>query len=78
MRRLGGDITWGGNSSNFWAGTMQDVAIYSSDLIRARRTAEVIAEAPSGSGGVLPLANFVLIYFSWAMAAESSPGPIAR
>ena len=40
----------------------------------SRSSAEVIAEAPSSSGGVLPLANFGTVHFSNAMVNGSSLG----
>ena len=37
--RVGGDTTWGGNSSNYFAGTIDEVAVYSTALTAARSVA---------------------------------------
>ena len=38
--RIGGDNTWGGNSSNYFAGTVDEVAVYTSEL-----TAQQVGDA---------------------------------
>ena len=35
--RVGGDTTWGGNSSNYFAGTIDEVAVYSTVALRGGR-----------------------------------------
>ncbi|WP_344801810.1 PKD domain-containing protein [Microlunatus ginsengisoli] len=47
--RVGGDNTWGGNSSNYFAGKIDDVAIYSKTLSSAQ-----IADHFGKGGGQLP------------------------
>ena len=37
--KVGGDNTWGGASSNYFAGTVDEVAVYSSELTPAQVTA---------------------------------------
>ncbi len=46
--RVGGDNTWGGNSSNYFAGSIDDVAIYSSAL----SASTVLAHYKAGGGNV--------------------------
>ena len=43
--RVGGDNTWGGNSSNYFAGSIDDVAVYSSVLSASTVTAHYKAAA---------------------------------
>src|SRR3954453_21383926 len=47
--RVGGDTTWGGNSSNYFAGSIDEVAVYSSAL----STSDVVSHFKAG-GGSLP------------------------
>ena len=47
--RVGGDTTWGGNSSNYFAGSIDEVAVYSSAL----SAADVVSHFKAG-GGSLP------------------------
>src|SRR3954447_1284389 len=47
--RIGGDTTWGGNSANYFAGSIDEVAVYSSAL----SSADVVSHYKAG-GGSLP------------------------
>ena len=54
--RVGGDTTWGGNSSDYFQGTIDEVAVYSSvlaaDASRPTTSPEVDNREP-GAGGVV-------------------------
>lgn len=50
--RIGGDTTWGGNTSNYFAGKLDEVAVYSSNL-----TAAQIQDHYLKGGGQLPNVN---------------------
>ena len=47
--RVGGDTTWGGNSSNYFAGTIDEVAVYNTEL-----SASDVANHFTKGGGALP------------------------
>jgi hypothetical protein len=55
-RRVGGDTTWGGNSSDYFAGSVDDVAVYSFELSGAQVT-DHFAKG-NGAANVLPTAAF--------------------
>ncbi|HET9648570.1 MAG TPA: LamG-like jellyroll fold domain-containing protein, partial [Microlunatus sp.] len=50
--RVGGDTTWGGNSSNYFAGSIDDVAVYSKTLSQAQITDHFLK-----GGGQVPNVN---------------------
>ena len=54
--RVGGDTTWGGNSSDYFAGTVDEVAVYSSEL-SSSQVADHFAKG-NGAANVLPTAAF--------------------
>jgi PKD repeat protein len=54
--RVGGDTTWGGASSDYFAGSVDDVAVYSSEL-SAAQVADHFAKG-KGAANVLPTAAF--------------------
>ncbi|MGI8867725.1 MAG: PKD domain-containing protein [Mycobacteriales bacterium] len=47
--RLGGDTTWGGNSSNYFAGTIDEAAVYSTEL-----SASTVQSHYAAAGGAVP------------------------
>lgn len=47
--RIGGDTTWGGNTSNYFAGSIDEVAVYSGNL-----TADQIEDHYAKGGGQVP------------------------
>ena len=52
--RIGGDVTWGGNSSNYFAGSIDEAAVYSTELTPTQVQAHFHA-SPASSG---PSASF--------------------
>jgi trimeric autotransporter adhesin len=69
--RLGGDNTWGGNSSNYFAGQIDDVAVYSKNL-----TAGEVQDHFSKGGGqmlnVKPVADFTSEVTKQSVAFDGS------
>ena len=55
--RVGGDTTWGGASSDYFAGSVDDVAVYSSEL-SAAQVADHFAKGKGSAANVLPTAAF--------------------
>ncbi len=55
--RVGGDTTWGGNSSNYFAGTVDEVAIYSS-VLSGSDVADHFVKGGGSLPNVAPTAEF--------------------
>ena len=55
--RVGGDTTWGGNTSNYFAGTVDEVSVYSAELTSAQ-VADHYAKGTGGASNSLPTAAF--------------------
>ncbi|WP_187279665.1 PKD domain-containing protein [Quadrisphaera setariae] len=76
--RVGGDRAWGGNSSQYFAGTVDDVAIYPSQLT----TAQVADHAKRGGVDTAPTAAFTSAVNGTTVSVDAGTsadleGPIA-
>ncbi|HEY3407819.1 MAG TPA: PKD domain-containing protein [Propionicimonas sp.] len=78
--RIGGDLTWGGNSSNYFNGTLDEVAVYS----HALSSTEVVNHFAKGGGqlpNVNPTADFTFTVDKLAVAftdaSTDSDGTVA-
>ena len=69
--RLGGDQTWGGSSSDFYAGSLDDVAIYSSALT-ASQVANDYQLGSAGATSAPPVAAFTASPSNLKVAFDAS------
>lgn len=69
--RIGGDHTWGGSSSDYFAGTLDDVAIYSS-VLSAGQVANHAALAGGGTANTPPKAAFTVKVTDLSAAFDAS------
>jgi PKD repeat protein len=78
--RVGGDVTWGGTNSNYFAGSLDEVAVYSSELTAA----QVQVHYAAGGGAVVhtaPTAAFTApsctVGVPCTFTSSSTPGDSA-